>query len=768
MLKIILPFLALLGLFICASPTDSGQHASIEVLENHTNSRRQLARTFRQAQGVQFIYGASDSASAQLYRGLIDSIRSDIPDNWTIRIAAASEYPAEQPGDLPLVMIGHHFPQEGWMDLLKQLPIQWRRRGFTWQDETFNQSEQSFRIFLYPHPRQDTLPTFYLLGNTPEAVVQQFYQSAARSGWGFFWGSWGFEIFDGDQALVRGYLDETTWAIDPERQFDLRRPDEQIHRSEHFTFHDLAGRGETFLQQLATDCEQQLHNLRTFTGSDRQIAPIDYYLYPSIEYKGLRLLNTDEGQAQLSQRQIHLVINEPFRGQHSEHDLRLLLHDLLGPADHPVLATGLAVHFKPEWQEKGAKYWAARLYQSDNLPALQELLNRDWFQQESPLVTTAAAGALVDFLLGHWGKAKLLRSYTRWPKLQEGELIQLEAAWHTALAQYPLSPAGPAQQLLPYYRGFNFAHEGYQIYNGYGSELAVASLQHLQQLGTNAIAIIPYGYLRQPNQPRFPGVHHRAGSENDEAVIFAHHRAQQLGISTLLKPQIWISNSWPGDVDMPTESDWQQFYDDYYRWIRHYALLAEMRGFDAFCIGVEFSKSTLQHPDRWRDMIRRVRGLYRGPITYAANWGAEFEQLTFWDALDFIGLNSYYPLSQSDSPNRNELKKAMEQVLEKARRVNRTFNKPVVLTEVGFRSVDTPWKNPHADADGRAYNPDAQQLCYEVLFECIQNKDWIKGLFLWKWPSYLDYQRTHPHGFAPAGKPAEQVVARWYGGSLQE
>jgi len=46
----------------------------------------------------------------------------------------------------------------------------------------------------------------------------------------------------------------------------------------------------------------------------------------------------------------------------------------------------------------------------------------------------------------------------------------------------------------------------------------------------------------------------------------------------------------------------------------------------------------------WRALIAEVRTVYAGPLSYAANFD-EVGQVGFWDALDAIGVNAYYPLS---------------------------------------------------------------------------------------------------------------------------
>ena len=50
------------------------------------------------------------------------------------------------------------------------------------------------------------------------------------------------------------------------------------------------------------------------------------------------------------------------------------------------------------------------------------------------------------------------------------------------------------------------------------------------------------------------------------------------------------------------------------------------------------------YEENWRSLITAVRGVYRGPLSYAANFD-QVQEVGFWDALDAIGVNAYYPLS---------------------------------------------------------------------------------------------------------------------------
>jgi len=482
---------------------------------------------------------------------------------------------------------------------------------------------------------------------------------------------------------------------------------------------------KTQVEEIATERKNSLEALQEFIGSTKEIEPINYHIYSSIEEKALRQKTIKIASLDDQKYNVSVVENQHFQGSQQSLETTLLTRQLLSKPIVTALEDGLSKHFTEKWQRRGYDYWCGKLYQSNNLPPLEELLNEEIYQNESPVVMGAMSGVFVDFLITNFKIKKENRAVS-----------------NTLL------------------KGFNFAHEGYRIYNGYGSKLAKESLEKLSTISSNAVSIVPYTFMSNPKKPKRLLIKHRDGGENDESVLFAHFQAQQLGMHTMLKPQIWLRGSWPGDIQMSSEENWAIFFDAYYRWMRHYALLAEINGFDSFCIGVEFVKASLNKEKEWRQLIQQMRGIYSGPMTYAANWGREFENVKFWDALDFIGLNCYYPLSIQGRPSKKELKRGFNRVVQKIEKVTERYNKPLMFTEIGFRSVDAIWRNPHADAKGRNFNEESQALAYEVVFEGIRNKDWYRGIFWWKWPSYLDYRGPKNTGFAPTNKKAEEVVKK--------
>ncbi len=525
-----------------------------------------------------------------------------------------------------------------------------------------------------------------------------------------------------------------------------------------------------WLGRVSERREEAHRRIQAFLEAPGPSPKIDYHIYPSFESKGLSTGNTQLAHADIENNAIHLVINDWIRGDDTRMDAVLLLRRHLGrPATH-LLETGLAVYFSNEWRGKGYRYWAGRLHASDNMPALAELVDNEALRRESYLVAEAAAGSFVDFLIEEFGGSVLVEHYGAWRPAPD-EIQRLQNGWWSHLAR---QPAAAAKQLAArtrppsdrFQKGFCHAHEGYQIFNGYLSRKSDDALEKLADMGTNAVSITPFTYMRDPQRPVPLRFSHRAGSENDESVIHSSHTAHQLGMSVMLKPHIWLGGGrWPGDVEMRTATDWRLFFDYYYRWMRHYALLAEMYDIDLLCIGVELARTTASHENEWRRLIQRLRGLYSGAMVYAANWGEEFQNIAFWDALDYIGIDCYYPLTSHDDATAEDLRQGAEAMFERVERVYDRFHKPVLFTEIGFTSTRAPWKKPHEPAWRHSAFVDHQAMCYEAVLGALYGKQWCNGIYWWKWPSFLEHGGQKNPGFTPNNKPAEKIVRKWYGKS---
>lgn len=441
--------------------------------------------------------------------------------------------------------------------------------------------------------------------------------------------------------------------------------------------------------------------------------------------------------------------------------LEIFLLNTLGNSKVKALTCGLAIVQLPMWQRLGHRELSFRLASADLIPDLQDLLNLELWSTYSDVIASCLTASFTEYLLTFLPTDKFLNLYLH---ATVEDLTQYEFEWREWLKANTQGQSFRSEKKeFTYLKGFNFSHEGYQIFNGYGSRQALESLKRTKELGSNAVAIVPYSFLRDAKKPAPIPIARFSGGENDEAVMASCYQAQSLGMYTLLKPQIWLGRGqWPGDIEMTSESDWKLFFKYYTYWIAHYALLATIYQVDGLCLGTELKKTTLQRPDDWRYLVNRIRKLFAGHLTYAANWGEEFEQLTFWNELDFIGLNNYYPLSTLEEPSDNDLRIGLRETFKKVQASSLLHNKRVVLTEIGFPTTKHPWIEPHRDGVDSAVDFIAQARCFRLMFEELNDQPWCGGLFIWKWPSYL---RTH-HGesatFHIHSLPSEAIIRDWY------
>lgn len=267
--------------------------------------------------------------------------------------------------------------------------------------------------------------------------------------------------------------------------------------------------------------------------------------------------------------------------------------------------------------------------------------------------------------------------------------------------------------------------------------------------------------------------------ETDAGLATTTELARSLGIKTLLKPHIWLTRprdgKWRTEIAMNSEDDWQTWFANYRRFILHYARFAREHDIEVLCIGTELQTTAVRREEDWRQLIAEIRQEYGGKLTYAANWYRAFEEIKFWDALDFIGIQAYFPLADKENPSLEELKAGWQEHLASIERVRAQYPKPVIFTELGYRSMEDaaiePWRWPEERETRPAIFATASELenqtnCYEAFFQAVWSQDWFAGVYFWKWfPTVETEPGKVGRGFTPQNKPAEQVMREWYGKS---
>ena len=255
------------------------------------------------------------------------------------------------------------------------------------------------------------------------------------------------------------------------------------------------------------------------------------------------------------------------------------------------------------------------------------------------------------------------------------------------------------------------------------------TLVELHSLGVDAIAIHPYAWIREDGHVL---MQKRAGTG---LVTTPLGWAHGLGLRTMLIPHIayWGTKfSWRGEINFETAAEWNTFFADYETWIVEMARLAEQEHSELFCVGLEFSHAE-KFPERWRKIIAAVREVYHGKVTYGANWN-EYENVEFWDAVDYIGVLAYFPLTKATNPSAEEIGGAWAKKCEELGKFSRAHDgKKFVFTEIGYNESARAAAEPWAFKTGGEHAGEIQQRCIDAALQLPKKCPWLAGMFWWKW-----------------------------------
>ena len=322
-----------------------------------------------------------------------------------------------------------------------------------------------------------------------------------------------------------------------------------------------------------------------------------------------------------------------------------------------------------------------------------------------------------------------------------------------ALVAVILSIAGHAQTKI---NGLSFVASNTPI-----SDLAV---QPVLDNNANWVALMPFGFLK---------------TESDTVIIYNSKRQwwgeTKIGIAktaaafhnkkckVMLKPQIWIPNGgFTGNIAMKSERDWVKFENSYEKFILDYAQVAADNQVELFCIGTELNNFLVKRTAFWNALIIKIKGIYKGKITYAENWDT-YDKVPFISSLDYIGIDAYFPLSKQKSPTTGTLKSAWKPIKSKIKTLSIKYKKLILFTEFGYQSRDFSTDQPWNHNSGSEVNLEIQYNALNALFDQFWDEGWFAGGFLWKWyDNHTTSGGSTNTDYTIQSKPAEKLVKKQF------
>jgi hypothetical protein len=303
-------------------------------------------------------------------------------------------------------------------------------------------------------------------------------------------------------------------------------------------------------------------------------------------------------------------------------------------------------------------------------------------------------------------------------------------------------------EIIEYQRGMNVP--SWQS-NEYLDNRIVESLIALAGVGADHVAVVPIWYQESKISNQ---IYPTNNTPIDSAVLHIITVAQAIGYRVMLKPHLDVEDgTFRGEI---SPSDIAMWFSSYTEFILHYARIAQQTDADLFCIGTELK--SLSSRNEWIGIIDSIRCIYDKPIAYAANWD-EYPHVGFWEYLDFVGIDAYFPLAHSREATIEEYLENFDLWLYQIDNFQKNIEKEIIIPEVGFRSVKGSGVTPYDWQYYGIMDEESQAHAYQTILELLQRKHWLAGIFFWYWDPIL---KEDSLGYTPYNKLAEDVLRQYW------
>ena len=124
-------------------------------------------------------------------------------------------------------------------------------------------------------------------------------------------------------------------------------------------------------------------------------------------------------------------------------------------------------------------------------------------------------------------------------------------------------------------------------------------LPPILRVRANYVAVIPYCFMPYNDSGTvFYEDNNQWEGEGLNGMRVAIQELHKQGVKTMIKPQIWLAHGvFTGKIEIKPEEEWVKF-----------------------CIGTEIQLVVKSRSQLFLRLIRQVREVYKGKLTYAKNW----------------------------------------------------------------------------------------------------------------------------------------------------
>ena len=358
--------------------------------------------------------------------------------------------------------------------------------------------------------------------------------------------------------------------------------------------------------------------------------------------------------------------------------------------------------------------------------------------------------------------------------------------------------ASPGETQIPSWSPYYLTYKGFNYVSYYNGAYENAdSLPALVGTGANAVALtLEYGIDVQNSAVYADATY----TDSLTALAATITEANDRGLSVMVRPLIDFLD--PTKIGSYSVGDWRSVYNptdpaaffaSYKTMIVSIAQVAQENGTAILCIGVELDQLTgPAYLSYWTDIIASVRAVFSGKLTYSADWddnispwqgqhgltagtGNLANQVSFWNDLDYLGIDVYAPISDAanlvlanliagwtltPSDPTSLAVTRNQSLISYFESVAAQTGKPLLFTEIGYESASDAAKQPSGTSTN-IYDPALQANLYQAFFDAWQQSgnNSLIGIYFWNWdPNAAEVGPGNGPNFSPQGEPAQEVV----------
>jgi hypothetical protein len=288
----------------------------------------------------------------------------------------------------------------------------------------------------------------------------------------------------------------------------------------------------------------------------------------------------------------------------------------------------------------------------------------------------------------------------------------------------------------------------------YSGPQIAQSLDEMAAVGATWVQFTP-GWSQEARNASV--ISRSSGTVSDANLERSIALAHSYGLKVLLTPHVYLPNDSRSTIRPDDPRAW---FGSYTAFISHYAAMAERLGVAQFTVGSELSSISDDRPG-WLAVIRQVRDRYHGTVLYAAEPG-EAARVPFWDALDLIGIDAYFPLSAEPTTDVSVLQRSWEPIRAEMAAASERYGRKILFTEAGYTSQEGTTTRPNDWMLGTPPNESEQAAAYQALLATFSDEPWWGGVYWWVWNALPDDGSDHATNYSPRGKAAERVIRDWW------